>query len=124
MVTDLHTDLRNDPYDICWILAFGDFDYTKSAHLIVEIGLTRYIIEFPPGVAIGIPSALLVHGNSKIVGPGETRGSIARWFPGPLKRWYRLGGRPVAALSAAEKAQYKSCIPTMVEEALKRYPLL
>ncbi|KAG1721304.1 uncharacterized protein EDB91DRAFT_1064451, partial [Suillus paluster] len=64
VVTLNHTDNLNFASGMCSITALGNYDPTKSGHLILsDLGL---IVQFPPGSTIIIPSAILCHGNVSI----------------------------------------------------------
>jgi len=83
-----HRDGANLGFGWCAITAFGNFDWKKGGHLILWD--LKLIIEFPPGVTILIPSAILKHGNTRI-SAGEDRFSFAQYTAGGLFRWVDHG---------------------------------
>ncbi|KAI0650189.1 hypothetical protein C8Q79DRAFT_998092 [Trametes meyenii] len=96
-VTYVHIDQNNLPAGLCAITALGDFDPELGGHLILwDAGL---VIEFPPGVTILIPSALLRHSNTAIR-PGETRYSLTQYSAGGLFRWVECGFKTQKAFEA------------------------
>lgn len=69
-----------------------------------------------------MPSALLAHCNTSIVGDGETRGSLVFWTSGKLFQWVDLGGRSMKDLSVAELRVWLGDYQKRVEEAFGRFP--
>ncbi|GJN90628.1 hypothetical protein Rhopal_003640-T1 [Rhodotorula paludigena] len=68
--TRMHRDHQNPAAGICWVLPYGNFDHKKD-HLLVlrELGV---ILEVPRGSMVGLPSALVTHGNISIRPAGES----------------------------------------------------
>ncbi|PPQ76067.1 hypothetical protein CVT26_004586 [Gymnopilus dilepis] len=93
-----HTDAANVPYGLCAITAFGDFDPEKGGHLILFD--LKLVIEFPPGSTILIPSSILRHGNTPIVGEGagSYRMSLTQYCAGGLFRWVSYGFKTAKTL--------------------------
>lgn len=116
--TKRHRDSKNWATTFCAIVAFGKFDFTKSAFLYCEFNGVVYRIELPPGIPIFIPSALITHWNSKIVGPNEYRGSIVYWLSGALVRYMELNGRKVGDLEGEEKRAYHKGAQARLAKAL------
>lgn len=83
-----HRDAANLPYGLCAITAVGRYNWKKGGHLVLRD--LKLVIEFPPGMTILIPSAVLRHGNTRIAN-GETRYSIAQYTAGGLFRWVDHG---------------------------------
>jgi hypothetical protein len=85
-----HLDQANLPFGWCAVTSIGDFDPTKSGHLVLwEL---KMVIEFPPGSTILIPSACVNHSNVDI-GENETRMSFTQYAAGSLFRWVEYGFR-------------------------------
>ncbi|KAJ3492983.1 hypothetical protein NLJ89_g11121 [Agrocybe chaxingu] len=83
-----HYDFNNLPFGWCSITALGNFDPRKGGHLVLwDLHL---VIEFPPGMTILIPSAILAHSNVRIQA-GETRYSVVHYTAGALFRWVENG---------------------------------
>ncbi|KAM6496383.1 hypothetical protein JOM56_009089, partial [Amanita muscaria] len=79
-----HRDVANLAQSWCSITPLGNFNPEKGGHLVLwDLGL---VVEFPAGLTILIPSALIVHSNSSIQ-PQETRFSIVQYAAGGLFRW-------------------------------------
>ncbi|PPQ96619.1 hypothetical protein CVT26_010682 [Gymnopilus dilepis] len=93
-----HTDAANVPYGLCAITALGDFDPRKGGHLILFD--LKLVIEFPPGATILIPSSVLRHGNTPIVGEGSGsyRMSMTQYCAGGLFRWVGYGFKTAKTL--------------------------
>ncbi|KAF8235818.1 hypothetical protein L208DRAFT_1255133, partial [Tricholoma matsutake] len=114
-----HKDWGNLAYGVCVITSAGNFDPTCGGHLILwEYGL---VIEFPPGVLIIIPSAVISHSNVPIQSH-ETRYSFTQYAAGGLFRWVEHGFQKedsyTKGLPAAEHAAEKVC-----KEAHKKFGL-
>lgn len=83
-----HTDAGNVAYGWCALTALGKFDPKKGGHLILfDLG---FMIQFPPGATILIPSSVLRHGNTPI-GEQEHRMSLTQYCAGGLFRWVTYG---------------------------------
>lgn len=80
--------------------------------------------ELPPGIPFFLPSSLLAHYNTAIVGDDERRGSLVFWMPGPVVQWLALGGRPEKDLTPAEIAEWVKGLQARAQEMLGRYPIL
>ncbi|BGP70812.1 hypothetical protein NBRC10513v2_004173 [Rhodotorula toruloides] len=82
-----HVDYKNVAGGVCAVLAYGDFDSTKSHYLVFHD--LKLAIEFPAGTLALYPSSLLAHSNVSLVevdskedalaGKGQKRGSLV-WF--------------------------------------------
>ncbi|KAI0038134.1 hypothetical protein FA95DRAFT_1585507 [Auriscalpium vulgare] len=66
-------------------------------------GTSKYLIEFPPGSTILIPSSVLTHSNTRIQ-PGETRRSFTQHCSGSLVRWWMYGFRTEANMAREDPA--------------------
>jgi hypothetical protein len=100
-----HLDWGNLAYGVCVITNVGKFDSMRGGHLILwECGL---VIEFPPGVSIIIPSAIISHSNVPIQ-PHESRYSFTQYAAGGLFRWAEHGFQKeesyIKGFSAGERA--------------------
>ncbi|KAF8959185.1 hypothetical protein BDZ97DRAFT_1761672 [Flammula alnicola] len=106
-ITVDHTDYNNVAYGLCAITALGNFDPTLGGHMVLfDLGL---VIEFPPGATILIPSSVLRHGNTPVVGEGVQRMSMTQYCSGGLFRWVDYGFQTgtTLKLTAAGRAQKK-----------------
>lgn len=83
-----HRDWANLTWGWCAITALGSYNPDHGGHLVLWD--LKYIIRFPPGSTIFIPSALLLHSNTPI-SEGETRYSFAQYSAGGLFRWVDNG---------------------------------
>lgn len=111
-----HRDFSNLPFGLCAVTALGDFDYTKGGHLV--LWEAHLVIEFPPGVTILLPSAIISHSNVPVA-DNEQRLSFTQYSAGGLFRWvdnhfqraadYKatLKGDALVAYLAEEKARWK-----------------
>ncbi|KAF8054678.1 hypothetical protein FPV67DRAFT_1439646, partial [Lyophyllum atratum] len=96
-VTLDHTDPGNVAYGMCALTAGGNYDPTKGGHLILfDLG---WVIEFPPGSTILIPSSILRHGNC-LIQDGERRVSISQYCAGGLFRWVKYGFQTARSLES------------------------
>lgn len=119
-----HVDAQNLPFGWCVIDVFGKFDPKKGGHLVLwDLGIT---IEFPPGAAIFIPSALLVHSNAEIF-QGEERYSMTSYSAGGLFRWVWNGCQTeedlLEDLSAEEVVRHKAERASRWAECVDYFPL-
>ncbi|KAJ3500803.1 hypothetical protein NLJ89_g9629 [Agrocybe chaxingu] len=89
-----HLDSRNLAFRWCAVTALGSFDPKKGGHLV--LWECKLIIEFPPGLTILIPSALIHHSNTPIA-EGETRYSFTQYASGGLFHWVDHGFQTVEA---------------------------
>ncbi|KAF8958755.1 hypothetical protein BDZ97DRAFT_1668019, partial [Flammula alnicola] len=106
-ITVDHTDYNNVAYGLCAITALGNFDPTLGGHMVLfDLGL---VIEFPPGATILIPSSVLRHGNTPVIGEGVQRMSMTQYCSGGLFRWVDYGFQTgtTLKLTAAGRAQKK-----------------
>ena len=61
VATKKHIDAQNCPFRWCTITALGEFDALKEGHIILwDLGM---IIEFPAGMCVCLPLALVTHSN-------------------------------------------------------------
>ena len=120
VVTKDHTDEHDQP-GMCVIFPFGTYDHTESARLVCEdLGVD---IEMPAGVPLLLPSALLRHRNTRIIGGQEVvRCSMVFWSAGGPFRWMDLGGKMVKNLTDDEKAARKARSSSRLGEILSWYP--
>lgn len=82
-----HVDYKNVAGGVCAVLAYGDFDSTKSHYLVFHD--LKLAVEFPAGTLALYPSSLLAHSNvspveaeseeDALAGKGQKRGSLV-WF--------------------------------------------
>lgn len=83
-----HVDHANLAWGMCAITALGEFNADEGGHLVLwDLG---YVVRFPPGATILIPSAILEHSNVDLP-PGQTRESITRYTAGSIFRWVYNG---------------------------------
>lgn len=96
-VTLDHTDPGNVAYGMCALTAGGNYDPKKGGHLVLfDLG---WVIEFPPGSTILLPSSILRHGNCPIQ-DGERRVSISQYCAGGLFRWVKYGFQTARSLES------------------------
>ncbi|KAF9022081.1 hypothetical protein BDZ89DRAFT_956973 [Hymenopellis radicata] len=89
--TRFHLDSMNLARGLCAVWALGDYDPTQGGHLILwDLG---YIIEFPPGNLILLPSALVIHGNLSIIQNNVIRAAFVLYSAGGLFRYVENGMR-------------------------------
>ncbi|GAA6058082.1 hypothetical protein NBRC10513_006568 [Rhodotorula toruloides] len=80
-----HVDYGNVTGGVCAVLAYGDFDSTKSPYLIFHD--LKLVIEFPAGTLALYPSFLLAHSNVSLVEvDSKEDASLARVRSGAV--WY------------------------------------
>ena len=92
-----HVDYGNVTGGVCAVLAYGDFDSTKSPYLIFHD--LKLVIEFPAGTLALYPSFLLAHSNVSLVEvDSKEDASLARVRSGAV--WY--GSRWRTTSSCAE----------------------
>ncbi|KIO19397.1 hypothetical protein M407DRAFT_30973 [Tulasnella calospora MUT 4182] len=109
----------------CCIIPFGHFDWRKSAFLVIHIdGEEDIAFELPPGVPFFLPSAVLAHYNTEIVGDLDIRGSLVLWTSGKVFQWLAQGGRAVKQLSQAELRDWLVGAQGRWLEVLGRYPFV
>ncbi len=121
VVTHEHRDAGNLPQGWCALYSLGDFDPTKGGHLILrELG---FMVEFPAGSLILLPSSTITHGNTPIQ-KGETRKSFALYSAGGLFRWVSYGFRgwkQFVSEDPAGAAKAKANGPARWKEAVEMY---
>lgn len=83
-----HVDHANLAWGMCAITALGNFNPDEGGHLVLWD--LEYVVQFPPGATILIPSAILEHSNVELPS-GQTRESIIRYTSGSLFRWVYNG---------------------------------
>jgi hypothetical protein len=113
-----HTDFNNVAYGLCGITALGNFDPTLGGHLVLfDLGL---VIEFPPGSTVLIPSSVLRHGNTPVVGEGVQRMSFTQYCAGGLFRWVDYGFQTGVTLNqTAMGRQKKKALDGKLEERIE-----
>jgi hypothetical protein len=88
ITTKKHIDSQNCILAWCLVTALGNFNATKGGHLVLwELGL---ILEFPTGVCICLPSALITH-SSIPTDESETRLSFTQYCPGEIFQFIENG---------------------------------
>ncbi|KIO21801.1 hypothetical protein M407DRAFT_28614 [Tulasnella calospora MUT 4182] len=117
-----HKDGDNLPAGLCVIIPFGLFNHSTSAHLVIDFNGTPIRFELPAGVPFFMPSALLAHYNTCLMGDGETRGSLVFWTSGKLFQWVDLGGRSVKDLTLEELRAWLGAGQERAQEAFGRFP--
>lgn len=122
VATTPHTDSKNYPAGLCAIIPYGRFDFTRSAFLCCDLGGNEYRLAVAPGIPTFIPSALVTHWNSKIVGLEEYRGSLVYWMAGSLVRYMELDGRMVSKLRGQAKADWDNGLEDRCKAAMKLWP--
>lgn len=123
--TFFHTDNDNYWGGFCCIIPFGNFDWCKSAFLVIHIdGEEDIAFALPPGVPFFLPSAVLAHYNTEIVGDWEVRGSLVLWTSGKVFQWLAQDGRAVKQLSRTELKAWLEGAQGRWLEALERYPFM
>lgn len=124
VITHEHRDAGNLPQGWCALYSLGDFDPTKGGHLILrELG---FMVEFPPGSLILLPSSTITHGNTPIQ-KGETRKSFALYAAGGLFRWVKYGFRGWKAFVKEDPEgaeRIKADGPARWEEAVNMYSVV
>ncbi|KAF8910495.1 hypothetical protein CPB84DRAFT_1672840, partial [Gymnopilus junonius] len=101
-----HTDSANVAYGLCAITALGQFNLKKGGHLILFD--LKLVIEFPPGSTILIPSSVLRHGNTPIVGEGSGSHhmSFTQYCAGGLFRWVNYGFQTARSLESKPRGKW------------------
>ena len=82
--THKHRDSQNCPFGWCSIQALGNFDHTQGGQLI--LWEPKLVVDFPSGTVILLPSSIITHSNTPVVG-GETRASFTQYATGGLFRY-------------------------------------
>lgn len=119
--TVAHRDFKNLISGFCAIIAFGDFDHTKSGHLVLHEA--NVVLEFRAGDVVFIPSALMTHSN-RPVAAGETRMSWTCFTAGGLFRWMVAGDRTVKDIPRAERAKYEHASKDFFDETWAAGPTI
>lgn len=120
-----HTDTNNYAGNFCVIIPFNYFNYQRSARLVIDLGNGHSVaFELPPGIPFFLPSSLLAHYNTEIVGEDERRGSLVFWISGLVVQWLALGGRPEKDLSPSEVVEWVRSIQAHAHEVISRYPFV
>ncbi|KAG6823502.1 hypothetical protein H0H92_010011, partial [Tricholoma furcatifolium] len=84
----VHLDQNNIANGMCIVTALGNYNHKLGAHFIFyDLNLA---VEYPAGMSLALPSAILPHGNTPIQ-PGEQRFSITQYCAGGLVRWMEYG---------------------------------
>jgi hypothetical protein len=79
-----HKDLKNLSWGWCPVTSFGTYNPTKGGHLVLWD--LRLVVEFPPYSTILIPSAILMHSNTRVRG-NETRLTVTQYNSAGLFSW-------------------------------------
>jgi len=106
--TKPHRDSKNLVGGICALLVLGDFDHTRSGHLILHE--LKVILELKQGDLVFFPSAGITHSNSSLRA-GETRYSMVQYTAGQLFN-YRLPGTAKNSRANADVGQkrWQECL--------------
>lgn len=118
VVTLEHEDTMNLASGMCMIHSGGKYDSKRGGHLYLR--QLRLVIEFPPNSTIGIPSAVLRHGNVPIQ-KGETRTSITQYAAGGLFRWVDNGFCSTKSLEGRDPVEAQRIGKHRWLKALKRF---
>lgn len=86
-----HKDLRNLSFGWCSVTSLGNYDPTKGGHLVLWD--LKLIVEFPPYSTIFLPSAIVMHSNTRIQAH-ETRLSITQYSSAGLFSWFAYENGP------------------------------
>lgn len=114
-----HLDFANLPFGYCVVTSFGQFDYRKGGHMVLDE--YKLILEFPAGSTILIQSAIVTHSNLA-VGEGETRYSFTQYAAGGLFRWVDNGFMTsAAALKVLKEAEDEEGLMQRAEADTERW---
>ena len=120
-----HTDKGNVAFGWCAITALGQYDADAGGHL--ALFDLKLVIRFPPGSTILIPSGVLRHGNTPIIGDDSFRMSITQYCAGGLFRWVKYGFQTAQSLiksrGAATKADIDGKLADRVQDALSLFSM-
>lgn len=113
-VSPAHRDFRNLAAGLCVVNPFFNFRGDSAFVLLYEAKLAIQVRRGAShdsrsncaGESIFLPSALVTHGNTPILGANETRGSFAHYTPAPVFQWLDFAG--VSKATASAKAEYKA----------------
>ncbi|KAJ7243685.1 hypothetical protein C8J57DRAFT_1083583, partial [Mycena rebaudengoi] len=98
-----HLDSGNNASGICAITSVGNFDHTRSGHLVLEE--FKLVIEFPSSSTALIPSAVgLPHALNMPLQPGEEQFSFTQYAVGGLFRWVEYRHMLEEAFKNSDKA--------------------
>ncbi|KAJ6570657.1 hypothetical protein B0H10DRAFT_1840045, partial [Mycena sp. CBHHK59/15] len=98
-VTFDHRVSLNLANSLCGITCGGDFDHSVGGHIYLK--QLKFVIEFPCGSSILIPSGCVNHGNTPLQ-PCETRTSMTQYAAGGLFRWVAYGFQSAKSLLSQE----------------------
>ncbi|KAJ8072162.1 hypothetical protein PM082_015720 [Marasmius tenuissimus] len=115
-----HRDHLNWAFGWCAITALGNFNPTKSARLVLwELKL---VVDFPPGLTVLIPSAVITHSNTRIT-EGDERTSFTQYTAGAIFRWVENGGMTDGELREADSGAWTKTKAQKSTAASKRIQL-
>ncbi|KAJ6541962.1 hypothetical protein B0H10DRAFT_2392114 [Mycena sp. CBHHK59/15] len=123
MVTFDHRVSLNLANGLCGITCGGDFDHSVGGHIYLK--QLKFVIEFPSGSSILIPSGCVNHGNTPLQ-PGETRTSMTQYAAGGLFRWVAYGFQSAKSLLSQEggkemRDQFDGALGLRWEQALDMF---
>ncbi|KAG6827544.1 hypothetical protein H0H92_011351 [Tricholoma furcatifolium] len=98
----IHLDQNNVANGMCIVTALGNYNHNLGAHFIFAD--LKLAVEFPSGMSLALPSAILPHGNTPIQ-PGEDRFSITQYCAGGLVRWMDYGQMTVKKLCSTQQGK-------------------
>lgn len=110
VVTVPHRDHKNLAFGWCAIVALGDFNPREGGHLVLHE--PRLVVEFPPGSAALIPSAVLTHSNA-LISPQAQRASVTFYSSGSLFRFVDNGFQTLRSAQASNMADYQLLLAKM-----------
>jgi hypothetical protein len=84
VATKKHVDAQNCPVGWCTITALGEFDASKRGHIVLWD--LKLVLEFPAGVCVCLPSALIARSNTSS-NEHETRMSFTQYCSGENFRY-------------------------------------
>ncbi|KAJ7079807.1 hypothetical protein B0H15DRAFT_787690 [Mycena belliarum] len=98
VVSDEHADFNNLVHGLCGITSGGNFDHKTGGQIYLK--QLKFVIDFPSGATILIPSAFIDHGNTPIL-ESESRFSFTQYAAGSLFRWVKYGFRSAKSVLAS-----------------------
>ncbi|KAJ6529591.1 hypothetical protein B0H19DRAFT_968147, partial [Mycena capillaripes] len=99
-----HRDVLNLAFGWCVIFALGHFNPKKGSHLVLwDLNL---VVEFPAGVLILLPSAMMAHSNVPVQ-DDEERASFIQFSAGGIFRYVDNGCQTVKELVASDAEEYE-----------------
>ncbi|KAK7434134.1 hypothetical protein VKT23_020360 [Stygiomarasmius scandens] len=116
-----HLDYFNFLFGLCAVTAFGNFDPTVGAHIILWD--LQVVIEFPPSTSMLIPSCWCRHSNTAM-SKDSIRHSFVQYSAGGLFRYDDDGMRTRASMSMREWRNKESQARNRVKEGLQLYSTL